>query len=137
MAEDINLTISNVSIKSIIESHVQTAVLAALRPHSEQFVRELVERSLLVKSKDDKYRYSNEDQKPTVLEHIVRTIIAEEATKAIREWAESNRSEVAKQIRKSITSAGFSSRWANQMVDSLVKAEEYRFSVNVSPIIEK
>ncbi len=51
MSENIQVSISNDSVRTIIEAHVQTAVMQALLPHSERFVRELVETALL--RKDD------------------------------------------------------------------------------------
>lgn len=137
MAENINVSISNDSVKAIIDAHVKTAVANALMPHSETFVREFVERSLLtINENSDRNRYKGAHQKVSVLQEIVEQCIAEEATKAIREWAESHREQIAKQIRTSISSNRFAKQWALKVVEDLVNASMtgYRWTVNVQPM---
>lgn len=133
-AENIQVSISNDSVQTIIKAHVQTAVMQALLPHSERFVRELVETALL--RKDDNLgsnRYKKENEKITVLEDMVRNIIAQEAEKAIKEWAESHRAQIAEQIKRAINTQGFAKKWAMQMVEGMLAATVYNFNVEVQP----
>jgi len=132
MGEQIQVSISNDSVQSIIKAHVQTAVLQALMPHSEKFVREIVEQSLLHKPENhDMNRYKKEHERVTQLEIMVRQIIAKEAETAIKEWAESHRIQIAEQIRKSIAAQGFAKKFAMSMVESMLQSTTYGFKVEV------
>ena len=137
MSENIQVSISNDSVQTIIKAHVQTAVMQALLPHSERFVRELVETALLRKNDNsDVNRYKKEHEKITVLEEMVRSIIAQEAEKAIKEWAEGNRTQIGEQIKKAISAQGFAKKWAMQMVEGMMSATTYGFRVEVNPQIK-
>lgn len=132
--DNISVEISNDSVRSIIEAHVQTAVMEALLPHKEEFVRELVERSLLAKSKHEDYHYINKKVKPTVLEHMVRTIIADEARKGIEAWAESHREEIAANIQKAMSSKKFGRTMAMNIAQQMAECNEYKFRLEVTTL---
>ena len=130
--EEIQVSISQESVQAIIKAHVQTAVMNALKPHSEQFVRELVEKSLLTKAENSEHnRYKRDSEKITILEEITRKMIADEATAAIKEWAESHRAEIAIQIRKSLASSKMANKFALSMVESMLAATTYGFKVEI------
>ncbi len=133
MSEAIKLEIKQESIQAIISAHVQTAVMEALLPHKEQFVEELVRTSLLSKPDNEYNRYKQEHQKITLLEEMVRKIIAEEAKKAVIAWAESHREEIAKNIQKQLKSSRFAQQAAMSMVETMLQADEYRMKVEVTP----
>lgn len=137
MTENISLQIERNSIQAIIETHVQTAVMEALVPHKDRFVQELVEKSLLQKSTDNAYRYERDEKTPTVLEHMVRTIIAEEAKKAITRWAESHREEIAEKIHAAMKTKRFGRTIAAQIAEQMATASEYRFKLQVTPVMEE
>jgi hypothetical protein len=138
MADDIQVTISQDSIKQIITAKVQAAVAESLRPYGSKFVDEIVEKALLVKSSAEEYRYSRDENKPTVLGHMINQMIREETTKAIQQWAEENRAELSKRLRESMRrNVGWANRLADQMLASMVSATKYEFQVNVTPIHKK
>lgn len=136
MSEAIKLEISNDSIKQVINANVHMAVTQALLPHKEEFIKQLVETALLTKSKSDDYRYKNDKEIPTVLEDMVRRIIAEEAKAAIIEWAQSHRKEIGEQIRKAMSSGRFGKAMAMQIAEKMATAQDYRFSMTVSPVMD-
>ena len=132
MPENIKLEIARESIQSVIEAQVHLAVAQALRPHGDQFVQEIVERALLQKSSADDYRHERDDKKPTVLERMVRKIIAEEARKGIQEWAESHRPQIAENIRKAMASRRFGAKIAAQIARQMAEAHQYYFKLEVN-----
>jgi len=133
----INLHLPAGSIESIIAAHVQAAVLTALKPHGEELVQKLVEQALLQKSKHETYRYEQEARKPTVLEHLVKEIIAEEARKAIVAWVEGHREQIAEKIRKRMGSQQWASVVAKKIATDLSEMD-FRFTLSVNPVfIEK
>ncbi len=132
MAEDIQISVSQESIQKIVATHIQAAVTKALLPSGQDLVRELVERSLLRKDIEVN-RYRQESQKVTFLEDMVNRLIAEEAEKGIKAWAESHREEIAEGIRKAISSKKFANGWAMQIVEKMVNANSYSFKVEVQP----
>lgn len=137
MSEGMKLEIPGDSLQKIIGAHVQTAVMEALLPHKEDLVRKLVETALLKPCKDDAYRYANDRDKPTELEHMVRVIIAEEAQKGIRAWAESHRAEIAEKIRKAMTTKSWGAKMAANIADQMATADHYRFDLKVTPIVNE
>lgn len=130
----IKIEVSQESVQQIIKAKVNAAVMEALLPHKEQFVREIVERSLCSKSTADEYRYKNEKDVPTVLEHMVRCVIAEEAKAAIKEWAQSHRQEIADRIRAQMQTQRWSNGIAAQIAQQMAEANEYRFKIEVTPM---
>lgn len=135
MSESIQVSISQDSVQQIIQAQVQAAVMAALRPHSDQFVKEMIEKSLLVVNEgSDRNRYASQGKKVTVLQEIVEKIIIEEATAAIKDWASGHREEIAKNIHTSINTNRFSKAFALQIVESMLKATAYNFKVEVTPV---
>ena len=133
MTESIKVEISQDSVQQIIKAKVQAAVMDALLPHKEKLVEELVASSLCAKSNAEEYRY-NRDKAPTVLEHMVRNIIAEEARKGIVAWAESHREEIAEKIRKQMATKKFSNMYAANVAEQMAKAHEYRFKLEITPV---
>ena len=132
MSEEIQVKISQESVQQIIKAHVQVAVMNALKPHSEQLCKELVEKSLLSKNENSEFnRYKRDHEKITVLEEIVQRMIAEEAAAAIKAWAEGHREEIAENIRKSLATSSMAKKWALSMVDAMLAASVYSFKVEV------
>jgi hypothetical protein len=134
MTDSIKVEISQDSVQQIIAAKVQAAVAQALTGNSADLIEKLVAASLCSKSKDEQYRYGDESKKPTVLEHIVRTMIAEEARKGILAWAESHREQIAEKIRLRMASKKWTSEAAVAIADQLVRATEYRFKLEVQPV---
>jgi len=133
MPENIEIKIERDSIQSIIEAKVQTAVMEALLPHKEKFVEALVDKALLTKSKDSSYNYTKKDEIPTVLEHMVRTIIAEEARAAITEWAKSHREEIGEAIRKKMATKAWGKKAAYHIAEQMATCHDYNFTLVVKP----
>lgn len=132
-SDSIKVEISQSSVQEIIKAKVQAAVLDALMPHKEKLVEDLVAASLCAKSRKEEYRYHRE-KAPTVLEDMVRTIIAEEARKGIVAWAESHREEIAEKIRKQMATKKFSNMYAANVAEQMAKAHEYRFKLEITPV---
>ena len=138
MPDEIQVTISQESVKQIIQAKVQAAVAEALRPNADRFVEEIVRTALLVKSSAEEYRYANEDKKPSVLGHLIHQMIRQETQKAINEWVEENRPFLAKKLRESLRkNVGWANRLTEQLLTSLVSADTYKFKVDVTPIQRK
>jgi hypothetical protein len=134
MSDEIQVSISQASVKQIIEAKVQAAVMDALSPHASRFVQEIVDRVLTQKSNDEKYRYGREENKPTILGHMVNEMIEQETRKALQAWAEENREQLAKKLRESLRrNSTWSNKLAQQLVESLVSASAYEFQVSVKP----
>lgn len=132
MAEQIDIKISQESITQIIGAHVQAAVASALSKDSATLIDTLVRESLLVRSNAEEYRYNGSKPTPTVLEHMVRVMLREEAEKGIKAWAEENRAEIAKKIKASINKAGFANKWAAQVVEAMLGSNSYSFHTVVT-----
>lgn len=132
MPDEIQVSISQASVKQIIEAKVQTAVAEALKPHGNDFVDSMVREVLLAKSGDEKYRYANDRDKPTVLGHMVNKIIEEEARKALVEWAEKNRPLIAKRMQECIAkNPRFAATVADSLVQSLAEAMQHAWNFKV------
>ncbi|MEN6532211.1 MAG: hypothetical protein ABFD89_01015 [Bryobacteraceae bacterium] len=132
MADDIQVTISQDSVKQIIEAKVQAAVADALRPHGNQLVDEIVKKALNAKSTAEEYRYAN--QAPTVFAHMVTEMIREETKLALQEWVKENRAQVSKRIRESMRrNMGWANQLADQLLESMATANKYEFQVQVTP----
>lgn len=131
--DDIQISVSQESVQSIINAHIHAAVTKALLPQGEKLVAELVERSLFRKDIEAN-RYRNEQQKVTFLEDLVQRIIAEEAEKGIKAWAEAHRDKIAEQIQKAIAAKRFGEGWAMQIVEAMLGANQYNFKVEVQPV---
>lgn len=134
MGDEIQVSISQASVKQIIEAKVQAAVAAALIPHADRFIQEIVDKVLTAKSRDEKYRYNREENIPTILGAMVNEMIEAETKKALQAWAEENREQLAKKLRDCLRrNQTWSNKVAQQLVESLVSASAYDFKVSVTP----
>lgn len=135
-SDSIKVEISQDSVQQIIAAKVQAAVAQALTGNSADLIEKLVAASLCAKSNKEEYRY-NREKAPTVLEDIVRTMIAEEARKGILAWAQSHREEIAEKIRIRMASKKWTQEASVAIADQLVRATEYRFKLEVQPVYKE
>lgn len=129
----IKVEIAQESVQEVIQNEVRLAVLAAMDPHKEKLMAEIVNQSLLAKSQDNGYRYKKDHEVPTVLEHMVRQMIREEAEKGIKEWVQGHRVEIAEKIRKQMATQRFGKALAYQVVEQLCDTD-FRFHMTVTPV---
>lgn len=134
MSDNIQVTISQDSVKQIIEAKVHAAVVDALTPNAGALVERVIATVLTAKSTDPRYNYARNDNHATVLGHLVTVMIEEEVQRALKDWAEENRALFAKKLRESMRkNQGWTNKLANELLESMMTASDYAFSVKVTP----
>lgn len=128
MAEQINVSISQESVKQIIDAQVQAAVVGALSSKGDQLIESLV-KTVLMRKRDS---YSNTK---TILEETIEAVIVEEVKAGMKRWVESSRPKIATAIDfhiKKNTAALVAS-----IVDSTAKQLANSWYVNVEVATER
>ena len=117
MAGEVNLSISNDVVKSIVESKIKSEVLTALSGNSERIMEQLTEN--IIKQKVDR------DGKPTsysdgvnLLDWMIQKEIRELCSSAIKEWMKGQAEKLKISVKKSLEKN--KDKFADQLVQSLV-----------------
>lgn len=122
MADQIQVSISQESVRQVIDAQVQAAVCAALNHNGPQLIEALV-KNVLMRKRDS---YSNSK---TILEETIEAVIVEEVKKAMAQWVETQRPKIAAameaNIKKNTTAI------VAQLVDSTAKQFANSWYVNV------
>lgn len=132
MAGDVNLSISNDVIKSIVEAKIRSEVLTALSGNSEKLMEQLADN--VIKQKVDREgRPSNSSYDTTnMLDWMVQKEIKIMAEKLIKEWLESQKEKLKISIKKSLDKN--KDRFADDFVNSIISESKnglaYRLSVS-------
>ena len=137
MNEGIVVNVDRESIQQIIEGKISAAVMAALEPDHNNLIRRLVEQVLTQKATGEKFRYTNSDKIPTVLQDLVWSMIETEMKAGLQRWVEKHRPDLQKTIDTILTKdKHWSKILVTQLIDGMTSATKWQFSVNVTPIVK-
>jgi hypothetical protein len=90
------LKIDNDAIAKLVQEHVRSAVTTALASKSDYLVKQLVDYAM---NEKDSRSYG----RSTILEDKINSLIREEAAGAMKEWLDSKRAEIRKQVFAAIS----------------------------------
>lgn len=132
--DEIQVSISQASVKQIIEAKVQAAIVAALTPNADAFIDAIVTKALNVKASGERYRYARDNDIPTVLNEMVMDMVRAETQQALKRWMEKNREKFADKFDKALRdNKELTKKIADSMITALLAANAYNFIVKIEP----
>lgn len=124
----VNLSISNDVIKSIVESKIKSEVTTALASNSEKIIEKLVSNILTTKvNKNGEATSSSYEQVGNMLDWVIQNEVKQIVIASVREWGQKSKELIAKQIDSTLKKEG--KKFASKLTESVVKqmSNDYNF----------